>query len=67
VRIGRPNGIGGAVVDLSSPEYATAVGLLLWGLRRDSQPRIASSAGGGPSTLRRILDYLKRFLPIPTP
>jgi cell division protein FtsA len=68
VRIGRPNGIGGAVVDLSSPEYATAVGLLLWGLRRDGQPRIATSAGSsGPSTVRRILDYLKRFLPIPTP
>ena len=31
VRVGRPNGLGASVADLSSPEYATAVGLLLWG------------------------------------
>ncbi len=34
VRVGRPNGIASSVIDLSSPEYATAVGLLLWGTRQ---------------------------------
>ncbi len=65
VRIGRPAGIAGATIDLSSPEYATAVGLLLWGLRRDNQPRAATPQGGAPPW-QRVFGYLKRILPIPT-
>lgn len=39
VRIGQPNGVVQSTFDLSSPEYAAAVGLLLWGLRRGTKPR----------------------------
>lgn len=66
VRIGRPNGLVTGVADLSSPEYATAVGLLLWGLRRGAEPRNMPP----PSTStfwKRIVEYLKRFLPVPAP
>jgi cell division protein FtsA len=65
VRTGKPNGLAGSVMDLSSPEYATAVGLLLWGLRRDAVPRIV----GPPTTpfFERLIRWLKGFLPGPNP
>jgi len=31
VRVGRPNGVGGLVDVVSSPMFATGVGLVLWG------------------------------------
>lgn len=62
VRIGHPDGLENSVADLSSPEYATAIGLLLWGLRRGTEPRTAQPPGSSP-IIRRILDYLRRFLP----
>jgi cell division protein FtsA len=63
VRTGKPNGLASSVMDLSSPEYATAVGLLLWGLRRDTIPRIV----GPPTTpvFERLIRWLKGFLPGP--
>lgn len=65
VRVGRPDGLVTSVSDLSSPEYATAVGLLLWGMRRDTEPRNASLPP--TSTFwKRVVEYLKRFLPVPT-
>jgi cell division protein FtsA len=62
VRIGQPNGTIASAFDLSSPEYAAAVGLLLWGLHRGAKPR--SMEPPKPGAGRRILDYLKSFLPI---
>ncbi len=35
VRVGTPRGVAGLVDAVSSPAYATSVGLLLWGLRHD--------------------------------
>jgi cell division protein FtsA len=64
VRVGRPNGLGASVADLSSPEYATAVGLLLWGLRRGTQPRVALPPSGpwwGP-----VVKFFRRLLPVQT-
>lgn len=62
VRIGQPNGAVQSTFDLSSPEYAAAVGLLLWGLRRGTKPRNLETAKSG--TMKRVLEYLKGFLPL---
>lgn len=60
VRIGRPQGIASSVLDLSSPEYATAVGLLLWGEQSGQEPVIAEPQ---PGVLDRIIRWLRNFLP----
>lgn len=60
VRIGRPHGITNSVMDLSSPEYATAVGLLLWGEQSGQEPVIAEPQ---PGVLDRIGRWLRNFLP----
>ncbi len=64
VRMGRPNGLGASVADLSSPEYATAVGLLLWGLRRGTQPRVALPPSG--PWWEPVVKFFRRLLPVPT-
>jgi len=59
VRIGLPNGLGGA--QLANPAYATAVGLIQWGLQqRRSRPlrRTATSP-----LLERIIAWLRTLLP----
>ncbi len=61
VRIGRPKGIASSVIDLSSPEFATAVGLLLWGRRHEVEPVISPEAQ--PAILDRIIKWLRNFLP----
>jgi cell division protein FtsA len=63
VRIGRPSGIATSILDLSSPEYATAVGLLLWGQRRGTVSRVAEP----PRTpfLERAGRWLRSLLPVP--
>jgi cell division protein FtsA len=62
VRIGQPNGAVTSTFDLNSPEYAAAVGLLLWGLHRGAKPRNLEPPRPGPG--KRIMDYLKSLLPI---
>jgi cell division protein FtsA len=64
VRVGRPDGLGGSVTDLSSPEYATTVGLLLWGLKQGSRPRAVTSQTS-PSW-KRVVEFLRRLLPGPS-
>ncbi len=63
VRIGRPDGYSTSVIDLSSPEYATAVGLLLWGLRRGTLQRVAEPPRA--SLAERLRKWLGSLLPIP--
>lgn len=60
VRVGRPKGIASSVLDLSSPEYATAVGLLLWGQGSEVEPAIVESP---PNVRERVIRWLKNFLP----
>ncbi len=61
VRVGAPRGLRGLVDVLNDPAYTTSVGLLLWGLRRES---VLRPRKGRPSTTRRIVDWLRRaFLP----
>lgn len=64
VRVGRPDGLGGSVIDLSSPEYATTVGLLLWGLRQGSRPRAVPSQTS--PAWKRVVEFLRRLLPGPS-
>ena len=61
VRVGAPRGLRGLVDVLNDPAYATSVGLLLWGLRRESALRPRK---GMPSLTRKTMDWLLRaFLP----
>ncbi len=74
VRIGQPiasvnagaggtgAGVVGSAFDLASPEYAAAVGLLLWGLHRGAKPRSLEPPKSG--AWKRALGYFKSFLPI---
>jgi len=62
VRVGRPSNTITSVVDVTSPDYATAVGLLLWGLRRGTVHRVAP-----PPTsrfLERVMKWLRALLPV---
>jgi cell division protein FtsA len=61
VRVGRPQGVASSVIDLSSPEYATAVGLVLWGKRNEVEP--VMSPEPQPGVLDRIVKWLRNFLP----
>ncbi len=55
---GAPNGFVSSVIDLSSPEYATAVGLLLWGMRRGVVARCCRRAPQ-PGLFDRIMQWLE--------
>lgn len=64
VRVGKVRNIGGLVDAVSSPPYATAVGLLLWGLKHGEDERTTDKRGKGWGDLfRRFGDILKAFLP----
>lgn len=53
VRMGRPEGVGGLVDVVSSPMYATGVGLIKYG-HNYRQTTGASHGHGGPSVLSRM-------------
>ncbi len=64
VRVGMPRRLHGLVETISSPAYATAVGLLLWGIRAEtavveSTPRL-NTRGGWHG---RFVEWLKLILP----
>jgi cell division protein FtsA len=66
VRLGRPEHIQGLADDLSSPAYATSVGLLLWGLK--NQDFVHAEArrpadGKEPSFMSRLSSIFRVFLP----
>jgi len=64
VRVGQPQGVASSVMDLNSPEYATAVGLVQWGLQRGTVNQIAESSP--PRPIDRIIQWLRNLLPGPT-
>jgi cell division protein FtsA len=64
VRVGHPDGSIASAFDLSSPEYATAVGLLLWGLHSPSQPR--ASDPGHRSPWNVVKEWIVKILPLPS-
>jgi cell division protein FtsA len=65
VRIGHARNIGGLVDAVSSPAYATAVGLLQWGLRYGSLERRTQKPARGrwADLYKRFTEILKAFLP----
>jgi len=64
VRVGYPARLDGLVEAISSPQYATSVGLLLWAMRQDISRVAPSRAPGGLSEwYRRFVKWLKVFLP----
>jgi cell division protein FtsA len=65
VRVGRPHDLQGLTDVLESPAYATAVGLLLWGMRqRPTAEQEPSRVVRIPGELwPRIRDWFRAFLP----
>ena len=65
VRVGKPRDLHGLTDVLESPAYATAVGLLLWGMRH--RPSMEHEAPRGPrlpgELWPRIRDWFRAFLP----
>jgi cell division protein FtsA len=64
VRIGLPRRLQGLSEAISSPAYATSVGLLLWGMREESaalEARPKPAIGG--EWYQRLMEWLKVFLP----
>jgi cell division protein FtsA len=60
VRVGVPDDIEGLDESIRGPAFATSVGILLWGLRHDSeQGRRRDRRERRP----RFLDWLKELLP----
>jgi cell division protein FtsA len=73
VRIARPKRIGGLAEAFDSPAYATAVGLVLWGLKQSASPqpglirqgsgRTHSDASAPLALNGPLVKWLRRFLP----
>jgi cell division protein FtsA len=65
VRVGKPDDLQGLTDVLESPAYATAVGLLLWGMRHTpSEEQETPRAIRIPGELwPRIRDWFRAFLP----
>jgi cell division protein FtsA len=64
VRVGRVHDIGGLVDSVSSPAYATAVGLLQWGMRYGTSGRRLKERGKRwPDLYQRFIGILRAFLP----
>ena len=65
VRIGEPQGIGSLPEDLRDPRYATAVGLILYGARRQRESEHTAHAQRGdnlPPFLRKIFHWFRTIL-----
>jgi cell division protein FtsA len=64
VRVGAPHNLQGLTDVLESPAYATAVGLLLWGLRHQQAGELEPKAKRPPSIFwQRVRDWFRAFLP----
>ena len=73
VRVGVPRGLAGLADNLAAPPYATAVGLMLWAMKKRSGLEMLQAAnrrgggvsGGRPAAVvgRKFGGWLKEFLP----
>ena len=64
VRIGAPHDLQGLTDAVESPAFATAVGLLLWGMRHEPAAATESKPSRPPSIFwAKIRDWLRAFLP----
>ncbi|MFH1927340.1 MAG: cell division protein FtsA [Chloroflexota bacterium] len=64
VRVGYPMRLDGLVEAISSPEYSTSVGLLLWGMKQEvAQVGLPDTPERWSDIYRRFVNWLKVFLP----
>lgn len=70
VRIGKPTGVGGLIDEIQGPEWASAVGLILWGARVPTQRAFTFMGLGkslenlpGKGFLDRAISLIKDLLP----
>jgi cell division protein FtsA len=64
VRIGAPHDLQGLTDAVQSPAFATAVGLLLWGMRHEPSAATPTRPSRPPSIFwAKIRDWLRAFLP----
>ncbi|MFC1727689.1 cell division protein FtsA [Patescibacteria group bacterium] len=72
VRVGSPQGITGLIDDVQTPEYATAIGLVLYGARHQVEPAVSFSLGQIGRSFNKIplkgvfgraIGLVKSFLP----
>lgn len=69
VRVGTPSGVSGLVDDILSPEYATAVGLIIYGSRLEvpvssSLPNLAKKFKlPGKGAITKLFESVKNLLP----
>ncbi|RLE12537.1 cell division protein FtsA [Candidatus Aerophobetes bacterium] len=62
VRVGRPQGVGGLVDEVASPEFATGVGLLLYGMNARPESFMENRGPGLFSNIKkRMVDWLGEF------
>jgi cell division protein FtsA len=71
VRVGEPSGVGGLVDDVLTPNFATAVGLILYAVNQDMTPdsqgigkKIPMPSGKSVSgPINKVIDFVKSLLP----
>ena len=63
VRIGTPNGIYGLVDAISTPAYATSVGLLKWGLSQWDEPSGPKETNPLANAFAALGNWLRSFFP----
>jgi cell division protein FtsA len=61
VRIGQPHDLQGLVDTLTSPAYATSVGLLTWGQKK--KPAIVRTRSSAPQAGGRVFSWFRNLLP----
>ncbi len=62
VRIGTPSNVGGLVDEISSPEYSTGVGLVLYGMRAQPEKFIENRGAGLFSNIKkRMAEWFGEF------
>lgn len=69
-RLGVPQGVTGLIDDISSPEYATGVGLIIWGSKLSQvQPKTGSLSKmpkigfHGAESVQKLVEFVKGLLP----
>jgi len=71
VRIGEPKGVSGLIDDISSPSYATTIGMILYALENEMEEesgfKVPFSAKGAPAAMGglvgKLADVIKSLLP----
>ncbi|MNC08490.1 Cell division protein FtsA [compost metagenome] len=62
VRLGLPQGVRGLEDVVRNPAYATGVGLLLYGLRKQGSPSYSASGGSSEESKPPVFERLKRWV-----